>query len=410
MIVFENEGSLDIRAVKTFGVSSKDNKETAIGYFGTGLKYAIAILLRVGQEISIVTNGTHYKFGTSRTAIRNDEFDIVTMNDQELGFTTELGKDWELWMAFRELFSNMLDENGEHYKKTLIPKLHDDRTYIMVKGKDFERVYDERDKYFLPPTVHEVASDGTVTALRKNKDLFVGDPAILYFRGIRVSNSMLPGLFDYNFHAGLKFTEDRTIKSGYTVNYEIAAMVAGSKDRDFIRQIVTAQGVHEAQLDFTFMRKVPDMEVFLSEVGSLRKLYKDVGINASAVALHKKQTKVETTLPRHSVPMTDVEIAQLKRATDFCRGTLKCVDIDEFKTIVVNDLGSSGQLGRADMDNGIMYISKQCFKEGTKRVAVALLEEYTHCKERVHDETVEQKWVYLNLITTLGEEIEGRPL
>lgn len=410
MIVFENEGELDIRAVKTFGVSSKEDKNTAIGYFGTGLKYAIAILLRMGQEITIITGGTHYKFGVTETAIRNDSFNIVTMNDEELGFTTELGKDWELWMAFREIYSNMLDEKGTHYKKTLIPKLYDDRTYIMVKGKDFERVYNERHKYFLPDNAMEVESNGVVTAMQKNRELLVGDPAILYYKGIRVSTSMQPSLYDYNFHSALTLTEDRTIKSGYTVNYEIAALVAGSQNREFITGMLLANGAHEAGLDYTFMRKVPNMDTFLDVVGDLRKRYKDTMINPTAIQLHKKQTKVQTTLPRTSVPMTEVEKQQLNRAMGFCRDTLGLSDIEDFTTIVVQDLGSSGQLGRADMDNGIMYISKQCFKEGTKRVAVCLLEEYTHCKERVHDETVEQKWVYLNLITTLGEQIEGRPL
>ena len=62
------------------------------------------------------------------------------------------------------------------------------------------------------------------------------------------------------------------------------------------------------------------------------------------------------------------------------------------------------------VDNGIMYISKKCFSEGTKRVAVALLEEYTHCKHEVFDETPEQKWVYLEQIISLGERIHGEPL
>lgn len=408
MIVFENDGVLDIRAVKTFGVSSKEDRSTAIGYFGTGLKYAIAILLRNGHRIGIITGGKAYQFGVSTSRIRNDNFDIVTMNDQELGFTTELGKDWELWQAFRELYSNMLDEKGTASCVPMLPGMDDSRTYIWVDGRDFENVFRDKDKYFLPETVPSIAGNSTVCALEKNTTI-IGDPALLYYRGIRVSTSMLPGLYDYNFTKALTLTEDRTIANGYSVNYQIAAMVASSDNEDFIRRVVTAEMCHEAQLDFMSMASPGNVDVFLSVVGQLRKRHKDVGINPSAIRFHKKHTKVETVLPRTSVPLTTVEQQQLDRATAFCRDTLKLEDIEDFQTIVVQDLGK-GHLGRADMDKGIMYVSKQCFKEGTKRVAVCLLEEYTHCKHQVLDETVEQKWVYLNMITTLGEQITGEPL
>lgn len=55
-VIFRNKGIIDPRSITTFGVSSKDS-ESAIGYFGTGLKYAIAILLREGCKIDIYTGG-----------------------------------------------------------------------------------------------------------------------------------------------------------------------------------------------------------------------------------------------------------------------------------------------------------------------------------------------------------------
>jgi hypothetical protein len=142
MIVFQNKGEIDIRAIKTFGVNSKDNKESAIGYFGTGLKYAIAILLRAGATVSILTGGKMHRFSTEQTKIRNDHFDIVRMNDEELGFTTELGKEWELWMAFREIYSNMLDEDGEAKAVTFLPDPDPEKTYVIVdRCKEFENCY-----------------------------------------------------------------------------------------------------------------------------------------------------------------------------------------------------------------------------------------------------------------------------
>ena len=44
-IIFRNKGVIDPKSIVTFGVSSKTGSNS-IGFFGTGLKYAIAILLR----------------------------------------------------------------------------------------------------------------------------------------------------------------------------------------------------------------------------------------------------------------------------------------------------------------------------------------------------------------------------
>lgn len=101
MIVFKNEGILDINSIITFGVSVKE-KESAIGFFGTGLKYAIAVLLRNGCEVAIKSGLDVYYFGTESLIVRGKSFPIVTMNGKQLSFTTEYGKTWELWKAARE--------------------------------------------------------------------------------------------------------------------------------------------------------------------------------------------------------------------------------------------------------------------------------------------------------------------
>jgi len=149
------------------------------------------------------------------------------------------------------------------------------------------------------------------------------------------------------------------------------------------------------------------METFLDVVGELREKYKDKGINRSAIEAHKEERSVPTVMPGISCYLTEVQVKQLEKATQFCRDTLG-LDIDDYKLIVCKDIG--GNLGEADIEKGIMYISKKCFDEGTKRVAVAILEEYTHCKHEVLDETVAQKWIYLQQIISLGETIDGEPL
>jgi hypothetical protein len=92
-VVFRNRGLIDVRAITTFGVSAKDPcNSNPIGYFGTGLKYAIAVLLRNDIPITIHSGLDTYAFEARRDVIRSKTFDMVYMNDSPIGFTTDLGK------------------------------------------------------------------------------------------------------------------------------------------------------------------------------------------------------------------------------------------------------------------------------------------------------------------------------
>src|SRR5690606_35207652 len=100
MIYFSNPGLLPIRAATTMGVSAKEG-DTPIGMFGTGLKYVIAGVLRLGGKIEIQVGPRTHRFSTIEEIIRDKVFHIVCMDDVPLGFTTEYGKTWSAWMYVR---------------------------------------------------------------------------------------------------------------------------------------------------------------------------------------------------------------------------------------------------------------------------------------------------------------------
>jgi hypothetical protein len=69
MLVFSNPGEIDIRAATIIGVNVKQGN-TPIGYFGTGLKYAIAGIIRLGGTIEIWSGETNYFFTGRKETIR----------------------------------------------------------------------------------------------------------------------------------------------------------------------------------------------------------------------------------------------------------------------------------------------------------------------------------------------------
>lgn len=247
MIVFENDGLIDLRCITTFGVTVKVGS-SPIGYFGTGLKYAIAVLLREDQQVTLYRGDKQYKFTIRDEEIRGEEFPVVYMNDEAMPFTTNLGKNWELWMAYRELYANALDEPLHRiYRRTndVIPKGSlEGKTAFVVQGDEFDVVHDTHDEIFL--TTHPVhilegveIHDGTH-----------GDEW-LYYRGIRVQKFPRPGLHTYNITAELRLTEDRTLPSRSDADRIIAKAIAGCDVPWLIRSMLEATQRHyESSIDY----------------------------------------------------------------------------------------------------------------------------------------------------------------
>lgn len=408
MIIFENEGIIDPLTIKTFGVSVKES-DSPIGYFGTGLKYAIAVALRHGCTIDLYTDGEHHTFKARRVTVRGQPFDLVVMGPHELGFTTDLGRDWEPWMAFREFYCNMLDERGEftHNATPLttdeLRKMSRGRTLFVVGGKAFDEVAKDLSRYFLPSETPKMRGS--------NVEIYDYIPAThrgVFYRGVRVGDLQSPSAFTLNLTGDIKLTEDRTFKYASEPRWALQAYCQSEcHDKDFLVQVLCAPDTQfEGAIDWGGYCGTSHSDFFLDTIEELRLEQKDVGINGTAVAVHATKRQ-NSMLPKESIGLNQIEQKQLDKAHKFCQSALG-IDTSLYPLIVVEDLG--GHYGRANIQTKTMYISRKAFAKGTKMVAATLLEEWTHIHHKVLDETPEQKWVYLEMILGLGELLSGEPL
>lgn len=253
-IVFETQGWLDIDAITTFGVNAKPKTDSPIGYFGTGLKYALAVLLREGCKITVWRGYDRWDFDTETKEFRGEKFDYCYVTTpgllplcrkrEQLPFTLELGKNWELWQAFRELFSNTLDEGGECRREVdgWEPRREYSRTVIAVEGADFERVFDNRWETFL---MDGEKGDHGVQILPR-------ESMYLYYRGVRVLKFKERTINTYNILSQLELTEDRTAKSQYMVDMHIRNALMACEDRTIVERALNAVGGwYESRIDFT---------------------------------------------------------------------------------------------------------------------------------------------------------------
>ena len=404
MIVFQNEGLLDMKAVTMFGVSVKKTN-SPIGFFGTGLKYAIAVLLRTKCEIDIYVAHDCYSFRRKPGNFRGEAFEFVVMttpqgHEVDLGFTTELGKTWELWQAYRELWCNAVDEGGvvNKFDNDSIVLTEDKTTRVVVKGAAFEQVHDGRSDFLLQ-------NDPSYRSLQC--DAHPGSGDFMFYKGIAVKKHLNRALFDYNLKGDVELTEDRTLKYDFRGNYAVISLILSSEDEAFIEYVVTApKDTMEGNLNYTLPAMNPG-PTWMRVVGKIREREMDSieSLNASAFVLHREHS-FRSILPQHSVKLSKVQKMQFERAKTFVGEVLDC-DMDKYPIIFLDTLGP-GHLGRAS--NGRIYISKAAFENGTKWVAMALYEEYVHLHDGVKDETLAQKLIYLEKIMTLGEQLRGEPL
>ncbi len=383
-VSFRNDGVLDTRAISTFGVNVKKS-DNAIGYFGTGLKYAIAIILREGCGITIHADKC-YIFEKRDEVVRGKTFQFIYMNGEPLGFTTELGKNWKMWQAFRELYCNTLDEDGFVTDKNL--RAAKDKTTIVVTGQQFYDVYLTRDKIILqtkPIFEHALC------------DIHPGNNSVIYYRGVRIYDGMGAGLFTYNIKSKINISEDRTAMYEFQLKNNMAKAIISCADDELCRKLILAPDnylEHEINYDAN-----GPSENFLRVARELR-------LNPKA-----NPSLTEFLIQNGGIPalkdadLDEVQTVMLDRAIDFC-GRIG-YPVQAYKIIVSPKL-RGGVMGLAE--NKKIHLSLDAFGMGTKYVASTLIEEYLHILTGHQDCTRELQNYLFNDIVSLGERLIGVPV
>ncbi len=395
MITFQNEGLIDTRAITIMGVSSKEGKNP-IGYFGTGLKYAVAIILREGGTVRIWRGLEELRFETRRERIRVNDFDLIYMNDRELGFTTDLGKNWQTWMAFREIYCNTMDEGGICTTARVKPRK--DKTTIMVSHDDFMECYEKRSSFILE-TRPIYAGDGI--------EMHPGKSQHLYYRGMLAGELDRVSAHTYNITAASDLTEDRTLKNMHLAEARIATSILSSHDESFIERMLTQDdGLWEnkLQLDHGYFNTEPSKTV-MRVMERLSGDYTQT-LNYSAQLMYRR--RLDDLAEPEQIELNRVQRLQLRRAVEFCKKMGYQVDKDPI--FFIKGM-SANRLAQAEhIPNKRVIISERVFEMGTKILVHALLEEHWHLELSYTDESRDFQNFLIDKIVSLQEELDGEPL
>lgn len=378
IVQFANSGPIDPAVWSTFGVSVKETAD-AIGQFGTGLKYAIAVLMREGRNLRISSCGDEYIFGVESASIRGKEFQQITCNGKPLPFTTHLGSKWELWQAYRELYSNCLDEGGD----------------IGIEGDTI--IYAEigdivHSEVFLQAREPIISTQSCV--------IYPGESMYLYYKGIRAGNLHLKSRYTYNI-LDADLTEDRTFKYTFQFERAISNAIFQSDEKDFLRDWATqSKGQFEEDVSFAHCYSTPSTEVMnLAREYRRKGVYFHKGLFDTTIKFlgHDEYEKRDLSATQSKI---------VKKATDFCAAIGHAI---EYPIHLVSDLGDD-VLAMANQKTKEIYLSDRVLTQGSKQVASTLVEENIHLKLGLQDCTYNMQSYLFDQIISMGEQLTGEIL
>lgn len=359
MIKFVNPGVINPLSFSVLGVNAKPNVENSIGQFGTGAKYSIAIILRLGGRITIKTSeGSNYAFSARERDFRGEKIQQVYSNEVPLGFTTKLGEHWEPWMAYRELYTNMLDENGAMDTDPR-DRGWDEWTSVEVQCKQIEHEFDNHWKYFL-----------SSTPIIANNDIELHNPidhGRMYYKGVLVKEDFV---FPYNINviSNLGLTEDRTVKNDFTAQWGIASLLSDSDNEDVLRKIMT---VVDENNDYMRKRYIPDR-------------FSDTAIRVAQEILQENPQRLQPSIKSklqerkeivyEEKPFTPTEQKMLTQALEKLGDNNINVSADIVKTTVA----APNLVGFWSHRVKKIFLTDVAFQKGLQFLTTTLIEENAH--------------------------------
>lgn len=384
MISFITPTVLPIEAATTMGVSVKES-DNAIGKFGTGLKYAIAGVLRLGGTITIYVDGERHDFRAVETSIRGRAFRIVQHNGVPCGFTTELGKHWEPWQLFRELASNALDEGGR-WERGCAPT-DAGRTVMHV---DCRSVADSERTEAVFLNKRRLLLDSTNGA-----QIFEGASPHYYFNGIRAGSFGGTAPVSVNILHG-DLSEDRLLDLA-TVNREMAwaFRTATHWDHDLLLSILPCGEPgdfwvqHVCPYSLSRAELPPSLIAFLAE----RPKYVKHPIFRQLLEAHARKGGLGRWTAVANTPRFD---ALLTAGAALCR-SIGVDPIPRDKARLTTDLGDR-ELAVTCLDTREVWFSTKLAMLGRDEFLSGYLEEALHAMTGYHDCTREFQNSLLSLL------------
>lgn len=416
----QNPGIIEHNAFYLLGACTKRDQKDKIGYFGSGLKYAIAVLLRNDIPFHIYAGSEEIKITTQQEFLREEPFDVIYINGNKTSLTTAMGPDWKLWQAVREIFCNALDEGKyeitHHDSLDTVEK--DGTSFIIdVSHSELQEIINNWDFYF----AHN--RKPVMSCPRGKVYARMAENACIYRKQIRCYEDKYNSLFDYDMD-NLKLNESRIMTSEFDFKTDLARLWIESANptmiQSFIHRIPGKQ-IIEDHIYWEFCYSHPNdywftllKDMFLVP-DSLSGWFKETLDDPDTVILpYTLVKKLKDAFPEFRTGLdktssddkylkrdfSEEEHFKLKKAMSFLEDVGLVLDYPVFAA----EFKDTKIYGLADIQAKEILLSKLCFEHGIRRIVLTLMEEAAHIDSGAGDETLEFQNFLFNQILTMLEK------
>lgn len=420
-ILIQNDGAIESNSFELIGASTKRGEAGKIGFFGSGLKYSIAYMMRKGIDFKVFSGLNELVFTTKVETLKSIPFERICINGMPTSYTTTMGPTWtEDWLVLREIYCNAVDEGTCQLVRGIEnPDPSEGKTRIFIElTPDLQKVIEGWDSYFCDERTPLFVSEPIYTCYLGNQDggteqpvsVFEKTEGVIYRRGIRV-HTRKGQLYDYNLQF-VNINEDRTCQSTHGLGYISNNLIAGLYNQNYVKSILrtgedttpcreyaelTSGEVRDGfSLDWIQFSKdhllvVKDISGRYSE--EIMKAKKETFLIPSLYAREMKKSQPDTIILGMQNLIGENSVNEISRTPkmDFL---LKEVlsSLEEMKYQVPYDIkvvqfDDENVMGVADIKSKLIMIADKTFDMGRREIAMTLLEETEHIKSGHTDET-----------------------
>jgi len=426
-IMIESKGEIEMEALNLIGASTKN--ETKIGYFGTGLKYSVAWLLRNGVEFHLFSGEQRISISTEPVTFRDQSFERIYINNVPTSMTTDMAKDWQPWFIIREIYSNALDEGEAILEEATLLEGKKDKTRIFVKNiYEFQYIVENFGHYFFDYDVPLIAN-------MNSGQIFEYCPRYtgFYRMGINVfapddNDQRLDAAFIYNSY-NCSINEARVSYSSMR-HVCIGDLVLDSENpyilREFLRYMHKKNTLESRIQPYEFCLDLVSYKILPSVWEEALKDWIIFPENVDIGILD--QDEIDKAFPvknnRWNIITSKLDDSQYKIPRRMEEKDYILVDIEDWEKDIVNDQIAwfknrgfgidnydidvvsfvSPQIhGKALLDKNKILLGRKTLSTGISEVRKTLIEEYAHLKSKADDCTRSMQNALIDEIVTLLE-------
>jgi hypothetical protein len=228
-----NKGEVDINAFCLLGASTKREDKSKIGFFGSGLKYAIAVLTRKGIGLKVYSGKKEIKITTEAVNFGGCPFNVINFNGIRTSLTTDMGPDWKTWFCLREIYCNAIDEGLVDEPRVVekITKKDGVTKFYIELTEDVNAVFKNWNKFFSDKREDEIK-----VGVDRVKFFEGGKELLVYRKGIAVYLNKIPSLFHYDLE-NVAINESRIVEDEWNMKWDLVGCLKEYATVEMIERI-----------------------------------------------------------------------------------------------------------------------------------------------------------------------------